>query len=154
MKTIYFFTITIFLITINTYSQLDKKTWLVGGTGSFNSYKNEQSFISQQTNNQIIIVYDYKEIELSAKVGYFFIDKLAIGITPSFSYSNGILRDNNLSAAYANSFSVGPFARYYFLKKDKPFNILAEANYQFGFLRIGRYEKEKGSINRFTFLYH
>ncbi|MDP2089900.1 MAG: hypothetical protein Q8J84_10930 [Flavobacteriaceae bacterium] len=152
MKTILFFTITVFFITINTYSQLDKKTWLVGVTGSFDSYKREQSYISQQTNNHVITEHDFKVIELSPKVGYFFIDKLAIGITPTFSYSKVISRVNNTTAYYANKFSVGPFARYYFLKKDKPFNILAEANYQLGFLSAHSSPKEKGSINRYTFL--
>jgi len=117
MKTIKLFIAATLLLTINSYGQLDKKTWLVGGSGSFNSYKLEGSFISQQTNNQVITGYNYKVIELSPKVGYFFIDKLAIGITPTFSYSKVISRVNNTTAYYANKFSVGPFARYYFLKK-------------------------------------
>jgi len=70
MKTIYLFTITIFLISVNTYSQLDQKTWLVGGSGSFDSSKRDRFFVFPGTEVLTHIQYDEKLFELSPKVGF------------------------------------------------------------------------------------
>jgi hypothetical protein len=46
--------------------------------------------------------------------------------------------------------AVGPFARYYFLNTDKPFNILADVSYQFGYLQQLGLLHEKGKNNTFS----
>lgn len=150
MKSIKLFISATLLLAINSYGQLDKKTWLVGGTGSFNSYKQEQTFTWQSTGMESKTIYNDREIEISAKVGYFVIDKLALGITPT--YSNFKQKSVTASDNTTHKFSIGPFARYYFLKKDKPFNILAEANYQFGNLSVSDQPDAKGTLNKFSFL--
>lgn len=150
MKPIKLFIVITLLLTINSYAQLDKKTWLVGGTGSFNSYKQEQTFTWQNTGIESKTTYTNIDIELSAKIGYFIIDKLVLGLTPTYLLSNrkSVTAGDNI----AHQFSVGPFVRYYFLKKEKPFNILTEVNYQFGNLRVTDLPDDKGSINKFSFL--
>lgn len=142
------------LVTFCSYSQLDKKTWLVGGTASFNSYKQDVSFTVQNTGEYVKISDDVKEFELSPKIGLFIIDKLAVGLSSSFASKKHL---GNTVEHYSKSyrFSAGPFVRYYFLKKEKPFNILTEANYEFGNLKyLSSYsdDNEKGSINKFSFL--
>lgn len=144
-------------VTFCSYSQLNKKTWLVGGTGSFNSYKQYESFTFQNTGEYVKVRNDIKEFELSPKVGLFIIDKLAVGLSSSFtsekSESTTITGNAGASPSKSYRFSVGPFVRYYFLKKEKPFNILAEANYQFGNLSLFTdLPDDKASINKFTFL--
>jgi hypothetical protein len=155
MKTIKLLLTVTLLFTINTYGQLDKKTWLVGGSGSFDSYKQEQSFISQGTGEPINAVYNYKNIEFTANVGYFIIDKFATGIKISYIDIYGKSIENGEIGS--RTFTTGPFARYYFLNKEKQFNIVTEVNYQFGRINYGRVNTVAGndfdgSINTFTFL--
>jgi hypothetical protein len=154
MKTIKLLLTITLLFTINSYGQLDKKTWLVGGNGSFDSYKQEQSFISQGTGESINVDYDFSNITLNANIGYFFIDKLASGLKISYS---DIYGKNNVSfASGGRTFTFGPFIRYYLLKKEKQFNIFVEANYQYGKIDSGRLIKSdddtKEIINTYSIL--
>jgi hypothetical protein len=134
---------------------LTKKTWLVGGTGSFNSYKQNETFIFQFNGENIEIQRNIKEIELSPKVGYFIMDKLVVGLSSSFtsekSESTTITGNAGGGSSNSYSFSIGPFARYYLLKKDLPYNILLEANYQFGSVSQSDLPNSKGKLNRFSF---
>lgn len=144
------------LVTFCSYAQLDKKTWLVGGTGSFNSYKQDDSF-TRQDGEYIKIRSDVNEFEFSPKVGLFIIDKLAVGLSSSFTSSKSKYKVISVNAYSGSSneyrFLAGPFVRYYFLKKEKPFNILLEANYQLGNLSLYTdLPDDKASVNRFTFL--
>ena len=151
MKLIKLFILANLLLTIGSYAQLDKKTWLVGGTGSFNSYKQKQSFTWQNTGIESKITYTNRDLELSAKIGYFIIDKLVLGITPTYTNNKSENKGATITS-YSSTFSIGPFVRYYFLNKDKNFNFLVETNYQLGNVRMFDLPKEKGSINRFAFL--
>ncbi len=63
---------------------IDKGTLMAGGTLEFTTEKNDNVFI------------------LNPTLGYFFADNLALGASLSYS-----------SVSKLNSFSVGPFARYY-----------------------------------------
>ena len=154
MKNISLFIAITLLFTINSFGQLDKKTWLVGGTGSFDSYKENYTYVFTGTGENIEIERNIKEIEFSPKVGYFIIDKLALGIGVSYisekSESKTISGNASGGSSKSHSFYVGPFARYYFLNKDKPYNILAEANYQFGSISQGSVEPSKGNLSRFS----
>lgn len=65
---------------------------------------------------------------IAPSIGYFLVDKFAVGIRPSFNYSQ-----NNLIAGGKDQtvLAVGPFIRYYFLPSGRPFNILAETAYAY-----------------------
>lgn len=153
MKYIFFSAALLFVI--NSFGQLDKKTWLVGGTGSFNSYKQNETFIFQFNGENIEIQRNIKELELSPKVGYFIMDKLVVGLSSSFtseeSESTTITGNASGGSSNSHSFSIGPFTRYYLLKKEMPYNILVEANYQFGSVSQSDLPNSKGNLNRFSF---
>lgn len=142
------------LFTINSFGQLDKKTWIVGGTGSFDSYKRNETFALTGTGENIEIERSIKEMEFSPKVGYFVINKLALGVGISYisekSESKTITGNASGLDSKTHSFYVGPFARYYLLNKDKPFNILVEANYQYGSISQGSVDPSKGNLSRFS----
>ena len=55
MKTFKLFIAIALLFTINSFGQLDKKTWLVGGTGSFDSYKENYTYVFTGTGENIEI---------------------------------------------------------------------------------------------------
>lgn len=125
MKSILSFLITLLL---NSYaiSQISKDNWLVGGNAKFSVLKNssEASLKFKQTNFQI-----------NPTIGYFLADKFAGGLRISYTYGNNSI--NNSSHVLA----IGPFIRYYFLPKDKVFNILADGSYSYGII------SGQGSIN-------
>jgi len=147
MKSSYLFFVLPLLISINGYCQLHKKIWLAGGTGSYQSYKEIDNLLLPSES----LTLNVNEIEVSAKVGYFVTDKLVFGITPAYSYLNA-KESNNTPYENKSTYSVGPFARYYFLNKNKPFNLLTEINSQFSFLSSGKISKEKSSVRDFSIL--
>jgi hypothetical protein len=126
MKHLFLFTAFV-LITISANCQIDKKYWLVGGTGSFFSYNDDFTTAGQPT-----VSGKLTDINLSANVGYFLFDKFAAGVRPGINS----VKSRGLNTASAGTKSVaifiGPFARYYFLDKEKQFNILVDGTYQWG----------------------
>ena len=75
------FTIILFFTSLS-YSQITKNNWLVGGSGNFKTTKTEK--LSDGTKP-----YDDRTIfSFSPNVGYFFYDKLAGGISLSYTYDN------------------------------------------------------------------
>jgi hypothetical protein len=112
-------------------AQLTKYNWLVGGTGLFNSNK--------YTNDLGIHTQTITNIQLAPNIGYFFVDKFAVGLKLNFSSS----RNKNIStgASYNlgkyTTFGFGPFLRYYCLDVNKQFNILIDGSYQYNIERIG-----------------
>lgn len=108
--------------------QLNKGIWLVGGSGKFYSYNesNSSSTLGHNAKNT--------QIDISPSIGYFVADKLAFGLRSTFSSikakgtSPGDISEN------IQRYWIGPFGRYYFLKKDKQYNLLTDVTYQFGFL--------------------
>jgi hypothetical protein len=131
----------------SSFSQLDKNTWLVGGAGNFYSSKrNYISYITPAANGSS------KELNLniSPNIGYFLIDKFAVGLRPYFSWGKGESISSNGTIATGNSkrYGIGPFARYYFLDKEKQFNILTDISYQLGEWK----QSGKGKLNNFSFV--
>jgi hypothetical protein len=144
MKHIFFLlSITIFSLSAN--CQLDKKTWLVGGTGSISSSNDSYTTSTYSQTSKTT------EIKISPTVGYFLADKFAAGLKTSFSKYKSRVDGSGGLYTNVNRFEVGPFARYYFLPKEKQVNIVTEASYQFG-----RYSfkdiNQKGNINTLSFL--
>jgi hypothetical protein len=111
------------------FSQLDKGIWLAGGSGSFYSYKETTD---DATRNQ---VFKYTDIQLSANIGYFILDKLALGISPSFSFNHGKEIGRAVYIVAPTILAIGPFVRYYFLNTEKEFNLLADTRFTIGTIR-------------------
>lgn len=139
MKTILILLATTF--TITSKAQLTKRNWLLGGSASLYSYT--EKFTNPDPN--INYTAKYTDIDLNTSIGYFFIDKFAAGLRPIlYTYkgeSNGGLTANTLQ------FALGPFVRYYFLDKEKQFNILSDICYQIG---VNKNFSEKGKFDFFS----
>lgn len=140
MKQLFFLLATILISNI-VFSQLDKGIWLVGGTGNFLSSKYENSSPTfSSTSNRV-------DIAISPNVGYFVIDKLALGLKTSFTKYKEQVNGTGGLFSNVNRFSFGPFTKYYFLEKDKQYNILTEFSYQYGFYS---FKPTKGNSNTFN----
>lgn len=63
------------------FSQLDKGTWLVGGSGSFQSFDRDYKIPPD------VVKFKQTGLSISPTIGYFIIDKLVFGLRPSFSWS-------------------------------------------------------------------
>lgn len=104
-----------FFFTTLSYSQITKNNWLIGGNGNFKTTATEK--LSDGTK-----AYDNRTIfSLTPNVGYFFYDKLAGGISLSYTFDNIYNQDYQY-------FGVGPFLRYYFLNPEKRVNIFLQGN--------------------------
>jgi len=138
-----------FILCLSAKSQLNKTTWLAGGAGSFYSYTEDYNTSGYSETSK------YTNIDVSASIGYFLADKFATGLRPSFSSTKGeAIRTSIGSGGSTNSYrlGIGPFVRYYFLKSDQQFNILADVSYQFGFYqRLGSLHS-KGKNNTFSLM--
>ncbi len=137
------------LLSINSIGQLEKRTWLVGGSGSFYSYNGE--FNSTAYNNTTKVI----SLDINASVGYFLIDKLVIGLRPIYFFSKGKIYRNGIQLgqiANKTQIGIGPFVRYYFLEKTKEFNLFGDISYQFGRNSSPLPPKEKGTISEFSIL--
>ncbi len=146
MKHILLLSISVLYLAI-AQGQLNKKTWLVGGSGSFYSYKQDFRTITGNA------VYKITNIEVSTSLGYFILEKFAVGLRPSFSSekTKGISSSSGLvGSGHTERWAIGPFARYYFLEKNKSFNILADISYQLGqLIHLGAMH-EKGKNNNLS----
>lgn len=133
------------LLFISTYcnAQLDKKTWLIGGNGSLQSYKQEYS--SQVQGN---ITSKNTGINISAAIGYFIFDKFGAGLKSSYSLNKGKRENGDILYESPTQLLIGPFIRYYFLHKENQYNLLMESSYQIG---INKYptSNDKGNARRF-----
>lgn len=133
-----------FLLTSYSFAQLDKGTFLLGGNGSF--YKYDGKFNAVNNNNTSKAT----DIKINASVGYFLIDKFVLGLRPSFSFMKAKQDGTGATFGSVTQFIVGPFSRYYFLEKDKPFNILLDAAYLFGTNSYPFDNTGKGVINELS----
>jgi hypothetical protein len=140
MKKTFLFVLVTFVISLNSYCQLSKGTWLIGGIGNFSL--NKETTYYPEANRPYpkdTIVSEVITMKVSPTIGYFFIDKLAIGLKPTCTWvkmrllSTTLVNDFDLISINNIWFEAGPFVRYYFLNSGKPYNILTEVNYQYGF---------------------
>jgi hypothetical protein len=137
------------LLSVNSIGQLEKRTWLVGGSGSFFSYNGEYNSTAYNNTTKVI------SLDINASVGYFPIDKLLIGLRPLYYFNKGKIYKNGIQLgqiAAKTQIGIGPFARYYFLEKTKEFNLFGDISYQFGRNSSPLPPNEKGRISEFSLL--
>lgn len=128
--------------TFTSFAQLTQGNWLAGGTGNFLTSKYSYSSPTYTSSS------DRVEIDISANIGYFIIDKLALGLKPGYSKFKDVV-DGSAGNINSNQNRIyfGPFGRYYFLKADKQFNILTDVSYQYG---LYWFTPTKGNSNTFS----
>jgi Outer membrane protein beta-barrel domain len=115
MKRSRFYLIAVLFIAFASNAQITKGNWMMGGSASFGNSKTTIGEISGESTG----------FGLSPNVGYFIIDKLAIGTSGQFSYSFPSGNQRTI-----HSYTISPFVRYYFLEKEKQINIFSEAGYE------------------------
>lgn len=137
-------TLSITLFLVSAHAQLTKENWLVGGAGSFYNYN--EDFSTTSVNYTV----KARSIDVSASVGYFFIDRLTTGLRPYFS----AFKSESSGGGKMNYYrlAIGPFARYYFLKGERRANLLADVGYQFGVNKDFPTLVNKGKFNIFSAL--
>lgn len=127
-------------ISVQSFGQIEKGTWMLRGEGSVYAYNSSNNFLPDSSFTSDI----FTKINLSASAGYFFYDRVVAGLKLVFTVDlNGktsVFKDDN-----QNSLALGPYVRYYFLKNEGHFNILAEADYQRGFNWGKKYALAGGS---------
>lgn len=144
MKHLITFAFLLFFLKAN--AQLDKGYWLVGGTGSFYSYNENYSTLN------LIQKGKWTDISIAPSIGYFIVDKFSGGVRALFSSSKGTNKSTNGTITKSNQYYItaGPFVRYYFLEKDKPFNLLTDVGYQFGINQYLGALHQRGKYNIFS----
>ncbi|MBU2927630.1 outer membrane beta-barrel protein [Winogradskyella psychrotolerans] len=120
MKTLFFFLVLTISLSLN--AQITKGNWLVGGSGSFTS---TTATSEDNLGNEFESI--ATALQLRPNIGYFLTDKFATGLNIGVNLSNSPGRDNSNW-----SMSVGPFARYYFLKPENRVNLFGEASFSYG----------------------
>ena len=115
-KTIKIFVIMLLLMSCkNSYSQITKGYWLMGGSGYFGNFKSSRDGIS----------YESTSFRIAPNIGYFVIDKLAFGTSGELSYTFDTANSKEFTPN-----SIAPFLRYYLLDIEKTVNIFSEISYQ------------------------
>lgn len=108
---------------------------MVGGSGSFISEK--------QYSNSVESVYKTYRYNLDTDIGYFFINKLATGLKISYEGFSPKFEGANNSSLY----SLGPYARYYFLNPEKNYNLFIESSYLVGAYASGDFKNNSREFN-------
>lgn len=120
MKKIILFSFT-FCLSITSYAQLNKDTWMLGGQINFTSEEIDDAGVQQR-------------FVFQPNVGYFFIDKLSAGLEFNFRSTS---TDPGNKDVFWRSYIVSPFARYYLLKHERPINLFTQVNGSVGFGIVG-----------------
>jgi hypothetical protein len=99
--------------------QITKENWMMGGSISYSTPTQGES-----------LIYPSTMLRVSPTIGYFFIDKLAAGLTANYS----LYFENNQGTGQSptnQQIEAGPFIRYYFLDPEKKVNIFTQGLYQY-----------------------
>jgi len=104
----------------STTGQITKNNWMVGGNGGFSITKTERdgTDILRSTN-----------LRVTPNVGYFVLNKFAVGLSGLLDYQKQKTPHSGSASNSQTYYSLGPFARYYFLSAENQINIFSEASY-------------------------
>jgi hypothetical protein len=135
MKTIKLFFLATLLFSGLANAQITKGNWMVGGTGSFS--------VDIQYSNIDDSSYKTYQYNLNTGTGYFIINSLATGFKISYDgftpkYTGGSTR---------SIYSLGPYARYYFLNPEKNYNLFIESSYLIGAYIDSDFKNESRAFN-------
>lgn len=132
MKQVIFF---LMFIPCMATAQINKGNWLIGGVLS-GYYEQSKIFFSSQIEES-----STEDINLIGQVGFFPINKLAVGFNAQYGVNRqkGILIPLGLGPGWDNDFTLtnklwmaGPFVRYYLLPASNKLNFYTQAAYQVG----------------------
>lgn len=118
----------LFLCTgIFAFAQVEKGNWLFGGSSTLEFNTSNEKI---KTGGTTTDGYKYTDFDIRPQVGYFVIDKLAVGLLLDIDIDKEKYTDPDSEYNWT-SFLVGPFVRYYILDLEglMPF---AEASMAFG----------------------
>ena len=151
MKTLFF--LLLFSVAANiSFGQLTKGNWLVGGSGSFSSSNQKDTF------NGGVSRASFANLTISPNLGYFFTDKWVVGTKLGLIRIKYTITNEN-PAGGPGSFSsqsnytwidIGPFTRYYLLKTDLSYNVFVEADYSYQVEKIDHIRDHKNSYSFFA----
>mgnify|MGYP003611468686 CR=1 FL=1 len=118
MKTSKLFIAIVLLSFVTSNAQITKGNWMMGGNLSLS--ESESGYYDASTSQN----FKASRLLVNGSIGYFPIDKLAVGVSPYFSWSNPEGSKNS-----GIGYGFGPFARYYYLKPEKRYNIFSHLEY-------------------------
>ena len=136
MKRVSLFVIAVILTSV-IHAQIEKKTWMIGGNGSFRKWKSTGSFGGTGS-----------VMNVNVNVGHFFIDKLVAGARLNY----GMARNNTAGTPTTSqsTYGGGPFARYYFFPDNQPFNLVVDADIRWKTSNLNG-KRVKGSTTEYSF---
>src|SRR5690606_17529070 len=111
-------TLLLLALSLNSFSQIQKEQWMIGGNAAFSFAQSEELKMST--------------LQFSPSGGYFFSNKLAGGMRVNFGSETYDWTDHKYR--YSN-ISFAPFLRYYFLPAEQKVNLFADAAYGFAWSR-------------------
>jgi len=112
------FIATLFIV-FTSNAQITKGNWMMGGS----------LYLVRDKSTTDGNVSHVTAIDIKPNVGYFVIDKLALGTNTEIGFSSN----------RSEIFGIAPFIRYYFLEEEKKINIFSEFNYEFRKNNPGNY---------------
>ena len=130
MKIIKILLVATLFVAFTSNAQIEKGNWMMGGGANFGNYKSTSGGVKVESTG----------IGVYPNIGYFVIDKLALGASAELGFSN----------ATKTSYGISPFIRYYILEKDKTFNFFSEASYGISRIINSNYKSQKLNLKAGT----
>lgn len=108
-----------FLFSTSLHAQIEKKSWLLGGSLGFYHASSKYSGSGSSSGSYFYINPDF---------GYFITDRFAAGIDFSSYFNTSKVTDiSGIEEKYKSiTLAAGPFLRYYFLKKTSHVNLVIQ----------------------------
>lgn len=116
-----------------TFAQVEKGKWFIAGYSSLglDIGKEKFEYPDGAYKASSVTEYKYSEFDFNPYVGYFVIDKLAVGLFIDYSYMKQKDQDDENNSWKSTSAAIGPFVRYY-IADIKGFYPYAEGRFGFG----------------------
>lgn len=117
-------------VTLTSYGQTEKGTFLLGSTFKFSSSKIKTSNFTATNSGYSSSLSEYKEISINIdpNLSYFVANRLSVGLITPYRFTQTKIGGMNENSS---SYSIGPVVRYYFLLGSR-WAIFPEASYSYG----------------------